>query len=194
MSEASSPTRRPGGRSARVHEAVSEAALAQLLEVGYPRLTIRGVAQAAGVAETTVYRRWPTVEHLVAAAVLRLADQDNPIPDTGTLEGDLRTLLTQIVALLDRPDVLRVVRSAAALDDDESVLAARNAFFGSRFRQASSIVTRAIDRGELSADADPHLIIETLVAPAYVRAVLASTPLDDELVDHSVRIALAAAT
>ena len=66
------PRRRPGGRSARVQDAVAQAALTQLLDVGYQGLTIRGVAQAAGVAETTVYRRWPTINHLTAAALLKL--------------------------------------------------------------------------------------------------------------------------
>lgn len=194
MDESRNPRRRPGGRSARVQDAVAQAALTQLLEVGYQGLTIRGVAQAAGVAETTVYRRWPTINHLAAAALLKLAATDNPLPDTGTLEGDLRALLNQIIALLNRPEVLRVVRSAAAIDGDEdgSVIAAKSAFFDARFAAARPIVDRAIERGEIADNTDPHLLIEALVAPAYMRALLENRALDDELVETSVRIVLGA--
>lgn len=194
VDEQKNPQRRPGGRSARVQDAVAQAALAQLLEVGYQGLTIRGVAQAAGVAETTVYRRWPTTNHLTAAALLKLAETDNPLPDTGALETDLRALLTQIIALLNRPEVLRVVRSAAAIDGDEdgSVMAGKTAFFDARFADATLIVERAIDRGEIPSDTDPHLLIEALVAPSYMRALLENRPLDEEHIDSSVRIVVRA--
>ncbi|KMO73511.1 TetR/AcrR family transcriptional regulator [Mycolicibacterium obuense] len=188
------PRRRPGGRSARVQDAVAQAALTQLLDVGYQGLTIRGVAQAAGVAETTVYRRWPTINHLTAAALLKLTETDNPLPDTGTLDGDLRALLTQIVALLNRPEVLRVVRSAAAIDHDGdgSVRTGKSAFFDARFTDARLIVERAIGRGEIASNTDAHLLIEALVAPSYMRALLENRPLDEDLVDSSVHIVLGA--
>ncbi|MEH3130143.1 MAG: TetR/AcrR family transcriptional regulator [Mycolicibacterium neoaurum] len=179
-----------------MQDAVAQAALDQLLEVGYQRLTFRGVAQAAGVAETTVYRRWPTINHLTAAALLKLAQVDNPLPDTGTLGGDLRALLHQIVALLSRPEVLRVVRSSAAIDPgddgDGSVLAGKSAFFETRFAEASLIVDRAAKRGEIASNTDAYLVIEALVAPAYMRALLDNRPLDQNLVDSSVAMVLGA--
>lgn len=195
MPETPSPKRRPGGRSARVGDAVTQTALEHLLTLGYSGLTIRGVARAAGVAETTIYRRWPTVDHLAAAALRRLAEQENPLPDTGTLAGDLRLLLTQIVELLERPEVLRVVRSAAGLEDDEEgvIQSARAAFFEARFANAAAIVQRASARGEIPGGVDAHLIIEVLVAPAYLRALLESRPIDDALIDFSVRTAAQAA-
>lgn len=185
--------RRTGGRSARIQEAVETAALALLLEVGYAGLTLRGVAKEAGVAETTVYRRWPTVNHLAVAALLRMAALDNPAPDTGSIEGDLRALLSQIVDLLNRPEVLRVVRSAVAMDDEDgAVSAARTAFFDTRFAAATPIVERAVGRAELRGDTDPYRLIEALVAPAYMRALLGNRPIDDAFVDSSVAFTLAA--
>ncbi|WLP89404.1 TetR/AcrR family transcriptional regulator [Gordonia sp. NB41Y] len=177
-----------------MQDAVAAAALEQLLERGLPGLTIRGVAQAAGVAETTVYRRWPTTNHLAAAALVKLAERDNPLPDTGTLETDLEAFLRQIVALLSRRGVLRVVRGAAAMDDDDSsVIAAKAAFFPRRFTNATPLVDRAIARGELPAGTDAFRLIETLVAPAYLRALLVDRPLDEEFIDTSVRFAIAGA-
>src|SRR5437667_200471 len=91
----------PGGAPplrgrARVRKSVLDAALNRLLADGFDGLSIAAVATDAGVAETTVYRRWPTKAALAAAALTELAAADNPTPDTGSLEGDLRTVLSQV--------------------------------------------------------------------------------------------------
>src|ERR1700758_3230045 len=84
--EPTTPKPRPGGRSARVRKAVLDATLSRLLANAFAGLTVADVAADAGVAETTVYRRWPTKSALTAAALAELAAADNPTPDTGTLE------------------------------------------------------------------------------------------------------------
>jgi AcrR family transcriptional regulator len=176
-------TRRPGGRSEQVRVKVLDSALAQLLDAGYDGLSIRDVARAAGVAETTIYRRWPTTHDLAAAAIAHLAHAENPIPDTGTLDGDLRALLSQIFDLLRRPEVARILRAAAALDGERSDAAeARKSFWRSRFAGSAQIVDRAVERGELRVGADP----------AYLRLLLLDRPIDDALLGLSVRNTIAA--
>src|SRR5438094_8033869 len=81
--------RRPGGRRARIRQAVLDAAFAELGEKGYGGLSIEAVAQRSGVAKTTVYRRWPTRNELVADALDSRSDRYEPVPDTGSLRGDL---------------------------------------------------------------------------------------------------------
>lgn len=188
-------TARPGGRSAQVRRATLDAALQLLLERGYDGLTFPAVADRAGVAESTVYRRWPTRADLAAAAIGQLAAAENPLPDTGTLEGDLRELAGQIIALLRRPEVERVVRAAAGLDGDgDDMVRARAGFYHDRVASSAEIARRAIDRGELPPDTDPEEVVEHLVAPAYVRVLLTGRPLDDALRERSVRRTLAAFT
>lgn len=186
------PQRRTGGRSARVREAVLGAALEQLLAHGYDGLRIPEVARAAGVAETTVYRRWATKADLAADALGELATTENPVPDTGTLAGDLDALLTQILDLLRRPEVARIVRTAAAIGREGDDAEARTDYWRTRFAGASVIVERAVARGELAADTDPEALVELLVAPAYLRLLLTGRPLDDALVSSSVARVLAA--
>src|SRR3712207_1543584 len=84
--------RRPGGRSARVRAAVLSATIDALVDVGYDGLSVEDVARRAGVHKTTVYRRWPTRAALVAEATRERSQQVIPVPDTGTLAGDLRQL------------------------------------------------------------------------------------------------------
>lgn len=185
--------RRPGGRSERVRVDVLDAALAQLLRDGYDGLNVREVARAAGVAETTVYRRWPTTHDLAAAAITHLAHVENPIPDTGTLEGDLHALLSQIFDLLRRSDVQRILRAVAALDSrDAGAVEARMRFWRSRFAGSADIVDRAVERGELPTGTDPGEFVEFLVAPAYLRVLLLDRPVDDALLEQSLRLTIAA--
>jgi AcrR family transcriptional regulator len=193
MSRQPQPTPRPGGRSARVRQAILTATSEQLIAGGYDALTVNEVAAAAGVAITTVYRRWPTKAELAAAALGELAATANPMPDTGRIETDLRALLAQILGLLRRPEIARLVRAVAAIDPDTpGADAARVAFWQTRFAGSASIVTRAIARGEIDAAAEPEAVIELLVGPAYLRLLLTGRPLDAELEAESLRRTLAA--
>lgn len=164
-----------------------------LLAEGYAGLNVRDVAMAAEVAETTIYRRWPTTHDLAAAAIAHLARVENPIPDTGNLEGDLRALLSQIFDLLRRPEVERVLRAAAALDSGSpDAVEARKRFWQGRFAGSARIVERAIERGELAAEVDSGDLVELLVAPAYLRLLLLDRPIDDALLELSVTNTVAA--
>src|SRR6202158_3091724 len=85
-----------GPRSQQVVEKVREATMAELARVGFPGLTIEGVAKAANVNRTTIYRRWPSKSALLLAVLepgLKRFDHD---PDTGSLGGDLLALMLRI--------------------------------------------------------------------------------------------------
>ncbi|MFC7791034.1 TetR/AcrR family transcriptional regulator [Streptomyces cinereoruber] len=183
--------RRPGGRTARNREKVLHATAELLLREGYEALTIARVAAAAQVADTTVYRHWPSKAHLVLDALSEVARSENPFPDTGTLEGDLRALLRQIVALLERPEVQRVVRTVVSLSgDDAEVARAKDVFWAERFSGAADLVQRAIARGELPVDTDPYELIEDLSSLAYFRLLVTGRPLDDRVVERSIALVL----
>jgi AcrR family transcriptional regulator len=183
--------RRPGGRTARNREQILRATTEVLLGDGYEQLSVARVAASAGVAESTVYRRWPTKPRLVAEALAELAQGANPVPDTGTLQGDLRTMLLQIVHLVDRPEVQRIMRTVVGLDDaTDEVAALKNEFWRTRFDGSAVIVERAIERGELPPGTDPYEVIEDLVAPTYFRVLVTGKPLDEAVVDRSVALVL----
>src|ERR1700719_5368192 len=87
-----------GPRSQQVVEKVREATMAELARVGLPGLTIEGVAKAANVNRTTIYRRWPSKSALLLAVLepgLARFDHD---PDTGSVGGDLLGLMLMIGA------------------------------------------------------------------------------------------------
>ncbi|WP_278264376.1 TetR/AcrR family transcriptional regulator [Nocardia sp. AG03] len=183
--QAPGPRKRTGGRSARVRRAVLTAALDQVIEHGIEGLTISDVAARAGVAETTIYRRWGTRTALIAEAVTELAAIGNPLPDTGALRTDLQVLAEQIAHLIEQAGVARLVGTTIALSDPE-VDAARQRFWRDRFELSSTVVTRAIERGELPEGTDPEAVLETLSAPVYFRVLVGMKPIDADFIARCI--------
>ncbi|MCP9947594.1 TetR/AcrR family transcriptional regulator [Actinomadura madurae] len=168
---------RPGGRTARVRDAVREATLAELAEHGYRGLTVEGVAARSGVHKTTVYRRWRNADGLVADALERAAAEPWPIPDTGTLAGDLRAIARLVQAGFADPregPVSRAFVLAAAQSTDAA--RALNAFFARRHEQAAAVVERAAARGEVPAGTDAAEVVRVAVAPLYYRLFITGEP------------------
>src|SRR5882762_9784020 len=109
------PARRPGGRSARVRAVVHQAVSDLVAERGYGKFTIGEVAGRAGVADTSIYRRWGTLEALSADVAIGWLTAQSPIPDTGSLDGDLRVYAAKVAADVSGPDGLAVLRLVLAL-------------------------------------------------------------------------------
>jgi AcrR family transcriptional regulator len=177
-----------------VRHAVFEATLAELIEVGYTAMTIERVAARAGVHKTTIYRRWADKDSLLAETLHGLVEEPIPAVDTGSLHSDLHAYAGAIVALLAGP-VGRVARTALTSDAMRApeIAAFKDSLFATRRPVSSEIARRAIDRGELDAGTDPHLLIDFLVAPVYFRLMLSEEPLDADLARRVADATVAAA-
>lgn len=186
--------KRPGGRSARVRDAVRQATLAELVEHGYRGLTVENVAERSGVHKTTVYRRWGSVEGLISDALELARAEPWPIPDTGTLQGDLRGITRLVRSGFADPELGPVSSAfvAAAVQSHEAAQAL-HAFFAARHEQAAQVVRRAVARGELAAPADAEEVIRVAVAPLYYRLFVTREPVTDADADRAADAALAAA-
>jgi AcrR family transcriptional regulator len=182
--------RRTGGRSARVREAVLRATLDALLTGGADDLSIRDVAQRAGVHETSVYRRWGTRANLILDAVLSEVQAAVPVPDTGSLRGDLLALVSAIAAFITTP-LGQLLLRLALRDDLPGDHDVREQFWAERFTTGQTVLRRAQDRGELRPGLDGRLIIETLLGALYARLLLTREPIDDTLTEHLVDLVLA---
>jgi AcrR family transcriptional regulator len=177
--------RRPGGRSARVREAVFDAVVAALVEHGAGGFSVGDVAERAGVHETSIYRRWGTRERLALDALLDRSRRELPIPDTGSFRGDLAAFARELVAYLNTPLGRALVHLMAIdVDDEPEVVAARDEFWATRFDLAGVMVERAVDRGEVPAGIDPRLALELLIAPLTFRVLATREPLTTALADQ----------
>lgn len=142
--------------------AVLEATLEELAIAGYGALSMEAVAARAGVAKTTVYRRWATRADLVRAALTARAASGLLTPDTGSLRGDLAeyyaSLSRQMSSTLGR-SLLRVVlaeRSEPELTELVQHVRAE------RKKVPRGLVRRAIARGALPAHTDVGFLLDTL--------------------------------
>ncbi len=189
----SDTVRRPGGRTARASQAILDATLAELVEVGYASLGLDRIAARAGVHRSTIYRRWADKEQLVVDAVLASAARDVPTPDTGSVRGDLRALTHAIVGTLSSP-VSRTLLQTYVAESGRApgIDAVATSFWTHRFGLARSVVERGIERGELDPQTDADLLIETLVAPLFLRLLVTGKPITTRYADRVVDLILAA--
>jgi AcrR family transcriptional regulator len=187
-------TVRPGGRTARTRAAVMAAVIEELSEHGYAGARLERVAARAGVAKTTIYRRWGSLEGLLADLMAERAAQDIPVPDEGDLGSDLRVLARQAVASVRDPAVRAALASivAAAVQGPAAreVLAR---FLAGRTATMTVIVDRAVRRGEAPPGTDAADIIRTVTALIYYRLFIAGEQASEALADGAAAIAAAAA-
>lgn len=185
---------RPGGRTARVRAAVRAATLAELGEKGYQGLTVEAVAERSGVHKTTVYRRWGSVEGLIADALELASGEPWPVPDTGDLASDLRALTREVLAGFTDPEAGPVATAfVSAAVQNPAAARALHAFFAARHEQSAPVVRRAVARGELPADTDAAEVVRVAVAPLYYRLFVSGEPIDTAVADRAADAALAAA-
>lgn len=183
--------RRTGGRSARVRQAVLTATLQAVAEHGAAAVSIGEIARTAGVHETSIYRRWPTKEHLLLDALLDYSETELPIPDTGSLRQDLIALSTSVAAYLESPLGRTLAQAMAAAGGDDTLAAAREQFWKSRVDLASAVIERAKDRGEVPTDLDPATALELVIAPLHFRALLTHQAINEQAISDIVDSLLA---
>ncbi|WP_219601864.1 TetR/AcrR family transcriptional regulator [Nonomuraea indica] len=186
--------KRPGGRSARVRDAVRQATLAELAERGFGGLTVENVAERSGVHKTTVYRRWGNVEGLIADALELAREEPWPIPDTGSIEGDLRDIVRLVRTGFDDPEAGPVAAAfvAAAMQSPDAARSLHG-FLAARHEQSAQVVRRAVARGELPEGVDAHEVIRVAIAPVYYRLFVSHEPVTQDDADRAAAAALTAA-
>src|SRR5438270_5714664 len=105
-------------RSEEARRAVLTAAARLVRRHGYGSLTMEAIAREAGVSKQTVYRWWPQKAAVVLEALNEAARAVAPIPDTGSLESDLRLFIRRTVAGASRNRrMLAGMMAEAQLDD-----------------------------------------------------------------------------
>ncbi|MEH3053827.1 MAG: TetR-like C-terminal domain-containing protein [Patulibacter minatonensis] len=180
---------RPGGRSARVREAVLAATAIELMEHGPSALTFARVAARAGVAPTTVSRRWGTPVRLVADMFGERAITSVPDPEQDSLEADLTVFAEQVASALGQPEVQTMLRVMFSLPPDE-LAPIQEAYWSARVDVAQAIIDRAIERGEVPADTLGWDVMEPLLSPIWMRRLITGMPIDGHTLARIVGNAL----
>ncbi|KOT39436.1 TetR family transcriptional regulator [Streptomyces caelestis] len=196
-------SRTPAGRTGRPRNAAADAAIlaatrAALVELGWSKLTLGDVALRAGVAKTTLYRRWAGKNELVVDAVAELFDELT-LPDRGSLAADIEGVVLQFATILTRPEArngLMAVVAEAARDDAlrERIRASivdrqkRLVLAGRARAQARGELPPAPDTGEAARTVD--LIFDMVAGAVVHRTLVSAEPADEEWVHGFTRVLL----
>ncbi len=184
------PPARTGGRprSATADAAILEATRQGLVELGWSRLTLGAVATRAGVAKTTLYRRWAGKSELVVDAVAELFDELE-LPDRGSLAADIEGVVLQFAALLGRPETKTALMAVVAESTTDEPLRERirQSIVDRQKRLVLAGRERAQQRGELPVEPDPSaaartadLIFDVIAGAVVHRALVSAEPVDEE--------------
>lgn len=179
-------------RDARIDSAVLDAAAELLDEVGYADLTVAAVADRAGTSRPAVYRRWPTLAHLVHEAAFRDSVTEES-SRTGVLADDVRELVRMTAELLTTPMARLAVPGLLAEASQDPRLHARllDRFASAGWSGFDDYVRTATESGEVRPGVEAFAVIEIVIGAALV-AMLVRGPdgLTDDWVDQTTAVVL----
>ena len=158
---------------------ILDATLTVLAETGYDRLTMDAFASAA---TATLYRRWSSKPVLVVEAICSHKEHP-PLPDTGSLRGDLVAAHCGMGGLQD-PRALAVQAAVVTAmgRDPEFAETYRRDFIAPKLARSRAIFERARERGEVSHDVDLDIVAPALAGIVLHRIFLLGEEATPELV------------
>ena len=179
--------RRPGRpRSAEADEAILEAALDLFAKRGYEGLSVEAVAAQAGVSKATIYRRYPSKTDLVIASCQRLAARVPP-PDTGTLRGDLESIVGNLCRKLRTSVEGRAIaQMVSEMTRNPGLADAHHGFVAERRQRGIDALRRGVERGEVRSDIDVDLAADLVAGPIFYRALVSGGRIDERFARQHV--------
>ncbi|MER6531219.1 TetR/AcrR family transcriptional regulator [Streptomyces sp. NPDC001508] len=185
-------------RSAAADTAILAATRQALVELGWSKLTLSDVATRAGVAKTTLYRRWSGKNELVVDAVAELFDELE-LPDRGSLAADIEGVVLQFAAILARPEARSGLMAVLAESTRDEAL--RERIRASIVDRQKRLVlqgrARAQGRGELPPQPDAaqaartvDLIFDVVAGAVVHRTLVSAEPADPDWVRGFTRVLL----
>ncbi|MEX2237649.1 MAG: TetR/AcrR family transcriptional regulator [Dehalococcoidia bacterium] len=177
-----------GTRASRTRQAILAATRELLAEGGVRRLTIEGVAARAGVAKTTIYRRWRSREELALAVLIDMVEQVATVPDLGDTRAELVAFVNRAVKVLRDTLMGRVMQGIVSelAQNPELAQAFRDQVVALRLAEVRHVMERGIARGDIRPDVDFDLAHELLFGPVYYRLLLSGARLDNEMAERVV--------
>ncbi|GAA1120253.1 TetR/AcrR family transcriptional regulator [Nocardiopsis composta] len=187
-------------RSESSRRAILTAAFELVGEVGYPRLSIEGIAARAGVGKQTIYRWWPSKGAVLFDSFLMLSEGTEEgigkgsLPDTGDLGADLRSVLHATVGELNDPRYDGPMRALTIEIANDPELAA---LYAERLEEPLRAMKRerlrsAQRAGQLPSDLDLDTAIDLIWAPLFQRWLKRVEPVTLDYADRVAETALRA--
>jgi AcrR family transcriptional regulator len=177
-----------GARAAARRQAILDAAIELLKDVGYDRFTIDALAERAHAGKATIYRHWSGKAEVVVDAIrCRKGDDYSNPPDTGSLRGDLVESLIRTQETFTEEDSALIVGVVSAMHNDEELAQLmREQLFEAKQCLFDAIVGRAAKRGEPVSAAGSIVANEVCTALFINRVAMGGGPIDDAFILHVI--------
>jgi AcrR family transcriptional regulator len=174
--------------AANREEAILNATRELLAERGVLQLTVEGVAARAGVAKTTIYRRWRSKDELALAVLLKMVEEIVEVPDLGDVRKELISFLDGAVKILGRTLMGRVMQGLVSdlATDPQLGRKFRERIVALRVTEMRRLIERGVERGELRTGIDADLVHELMFGPVYYRLLLSGGKLEKNLAERIV--------
>lgn len=131
-------------------------------------LSIPMIAERSGVHQATIYRRWGSIPVLLGDIAAAGPARNSPLPDTGTLRGDLDAYAVAVADALAGPLGVLMLRAAVSSIPPEPDRGP-SAILAERTGQLQAMLSRAEARGERPPGVAE--LLELVVAPLYFHAL-----------------------
>ena len=186
------PTKQVRGEAAtdRILNATHEI----LMQGGYGATTIDAVAERAGVARATIYRRWPSKQALVADAARLGLTPYLEIPDLGSFREEVRLYLLNRLGWFVSGQATRGIEGLMAAVAEDPTLSERIASGTVRFTYSlEAIIKRGQARGEVRENVNVEVLIAMIPGPLVFSNVFNRVVPDTDFVDAVVDLIVPAA-
>lgn len=183
--------RRLDPRQQRTHTTVLAAARQVLRRDGVSGATFDAIAEAAGVARSTLYRNWGSLEELLDQAIGDITTVATPAEDGQPLDR-LRAVVVNLADRLDHSEWGATLPAIVAAIDASPEFADRyRNFVDGRRREVRRLVRAAITSGALRGDTDADDLIDALVGPLFYRRLVRRVPTSRRWTDAHIDAVLA---
>lgn len=169
-------------------QAILDAALAEVISSGIDAFSLERVARRAGVETTVITRNWGDRRVLLLDAQLSSSAKRVPIPDTGSLRGDLMALVQSMVELSQTAQGRRSMHRFLAASGDADLSDVRIDYWRVRLDELTTVLRRAEERGELRDDVDPAEAIRMFSGASLFDVVFADAPVRPEYITQMLDI------
>ncbi len=177
--------RRPVGRprSEEARRTVLNAAHALFDRGGLPAATIEAIAARAGVAKTTIYRRWPSRAALLVDVLLEVATAEAPPPGRRDPLRAIRTEMRQAaVAVNGFAGRLMAALIGEAQQDQMTRDALITTLIKPRTAATAATVREAQAAGLIRPNIPPQLVVDLLIGPLFYRLLVGHERVSEQFI------------
>jgi AcrR family transcriptional regulator len=166
-------------RSVELDQAILRAAFALFVEEGIAGASIEKIARRAGVAKTSIYRRWPSRDALLAQAIEAARNATAPGYSAEAVERasaeEFLQLLLGIGEVLAKPEIRRLMtRLVGTVPDYPHLLEVyRKTYFAPRRQAIIGAFRRVRTAGLLPDETDPEVLADMIAGALFFRVLFA---------------------